>query len=100
MPRIALAVASLPIVAFGLWRQFSESPAARHIELVCRRLTDMAFLTCRLATVLSENMLAVTGDLAVPGHTALSLLPASSAAGRCATSAVPILVETHAPSQR
>ena len=48
----------------------------------------------------ADNVLAVTGNLAAEGNLALQLLPGTSAAGLCAASALPRLVDGHALHSR
>jgi hypothetical protein len=50
---------------------------------------------CRLAVWAADDVLAVTGNLAAEGDLALQLLPGTSAAGLCAASASPQLVDGH-----
>jgi hypothetical protein len=49
----------------------------------------------RLAVWVQKDVLAATGNLAAEGDLALRLLPGCSAAGRCAATAAPYLVDGH-----
>ena len=64
-------------------------------------VSKLGLLTaCRLAVWAADDVLAVTGNLAAEGNLALQLLPGTSAAGLCAASASPHLVDGHAAHKR
>lgn len=50
--------------------------------------------------LVTRDVLTITGNLAAPGPVAMSLIPSTSAAGRCATLAAPQLVDGHIAPRR
>jgi hypothetical protein len=54
----------------------------------------------RLAVWVADEVIAVTGNLAAEGDLALRLLPGTTAAGLCASTASPRLVDGHAAHDR
>jgi hypothetical protein len=59
-----------------------------------------AFPGRRLAFVVAEDVLAVSGNLAAAGRIGWALLPSTSVAGRCVATGAPALIEAHTSIQR